>query len=113
MRKPISALSRWVVILCGALIVGYSLAHAAEIAVDQINQKFSVSSLSIKAGDTVHYKNGDDVTHNINVTGPDGNTEDKGLQKTGEVINQTFTLPGEYDVRCSIHPKMHMKVTVN
>jgi plastocyanin len=113
MRKPVSAVTRRAVIVVVGLLAAYSLAYAAEVAVDQVNQKFSVSSLSVKAGDTVTYKNGDDVTHNINVTDPDGNTDDKGLQKPGETISETFAKPGEYDVRCSIHPKMHMKVTVN
>jgi plastocyanin len=113
MRSVFRELSLCVAIVTGGLIVGYSLAHAAEIAVDQINQKFSVSSMTLKVGDTVHYKNGDDVTHNVNVTDPDGNNEDKGLQKPGETISQTYTKPGEYDVRCSIHPKMHMKVSVS
>lgn len=113
MRKPLSSMSRYAGLVLAGVIAAYSLAHAAEVAIDQVNQKFSVSSLSIKAGDTVHYKNGDDVTHNINVTGPEGDTEDKGLQKPGEIITETFSKAGEYDVRCSIHPKMHMKVTVN
>lgn len=112
MRKPAHASSCRALAALGVLIVGYSLAHAAQVGIDQINQKFSQSSLTIKAGDTVNYKNGDDVTHNINVTSPDGDTDDKGLQKPGETIAQTFAKPGEYDVRCSIHPKMHMKVTV-
>ena len=72
MRNAFRELSLCLAIVSGGLIVGFSLAHAAEIAVDQINQKFSVSTMSIKVGDTVHYKNGDDVTHNVNVTDPDG-----------------------------------------
>jgi plastocyanin len=37
---------------------------------------------------------------------------DKGLQKPGETINQLFDKSGKFVVRCSIHPKMKMTVTV-
>jgi plastocyanin len=113
MRKLFSGLYIYAAMAGAGAIVGASVAYAADIAIDQVNQKFSQSSLDVKIGDSVHYKNGDDVTHNVNVTDPDGNNEDKGLQKPGETIDETFKKAGEYDVRCSIHPKMHMKVKVS
>jgi len=87
-------------------------AVAAETDIEQANQKFSKTSVSLASGDVLHFKNLDDVTHNINITLGDGDPEDQGLQKPGEVINYTFAKAGSYDVRCSIHPRMKMSVTV-
>lgn len=85
---------------------------AADIAVDQIGQKFDPNSVTLKVGDTLHFKNGDDVTHNINVIDGDDNADDKGLQKPGQEIAQKFDKPGSYLVKCAIHPKMKMSVEV-
>jgi plastocyanin len=87
-------------------------AVAAEIDIEQANQKFSKTSVSIAAGDMLHFKNQDDVTHNINITPEGGDPEDQGLQKPGETINYTFAKAGTYEVRCSIHPRMKMSIGV-
>ena len=42
----------------------------------------------------------------------DDDVEDKGLQKPGQDIKANFAKAGKYKVRCSIHPKMKMTVTV-
>jgi plastocyanin len=93
-----------------ALLTG--AAYAANTTVTQSHTSFDTDDIKIKAGDTVSFDNKDDVTHNIQVTNSDDDTEDKGLQKPGEVIKQTFAKPGTYKIHCSIHPKMKMKVTV-
>ena len=87
-------------------------AFATETTITQSHTSFDVDEATVKAGDTVIFSNKDDVTHNIQVSNSDGDTDDKGLQKPGEVIKQTFTKPGEYKVHCAIHPKMKMKITV-
>jgi plastocyanin len=66
----------------------------------------------LKAGESIHFLNKDDVTHNINVIDSDDNANDKGLQKPGETIDQKFDKAGDFQVRCSIHPKMKMTVKV-
>ena len=73
---------------------------------------FDMDSASVKVGDTITFANKDDVTHNINVTSPDGDNDDKGLQKPGQDIKATFAKAGVYKVHCAIHPKMKMEVTV-
>ena len=86
-------------------------AQAAETSIDQAGQQFSQSSLSLKAGDTIVFTNKDDVTHNVKIINGD-DTDDKGLQKPGEVIKTTFAKAGDYRVRCAIHPKMKIDVKV-
>jgi len=84
---------------------------AADNPIDQANQQFSNKALTVKAGDTVTFKNSDDVTHNITVDSPDGDADDLGLQKPGESLTTKIGKPGEYSVHCHIHPKMKMKIT--
>ena len=86
-------------------------AYAADTQVEQAGQQFSQSSLTLKAGDTLIFTNKDDVSHNIKIINGD-DTDDKGLQKPGEVIKASFAKPGSYQVRCGIHPKMKIDVTV-
>jgi plastocyanin len=100
------------VILILAIAALASQARAADFEVDQVNQKFSKPQMTLAVGDSLHFKNGDDVTHNINVTPDGGDPEDQGLQKPGQTIGYTFGKAGDYDVRCSIHPRMKMAVTV-
>ena len=88
-----------------------SQAQAADTSVDQAGQQFSQSSLTLKAGDTIVFTNKDDVTHNVKVINGD-DTDDKGLQKPGEILKATFAKAGSYQVRCGIHPKMKIDVTV-
>ena len=95
-------------ILAAPLTSGF----AADVNIDQLGQKFDPNTVSLGAGDVVHFKNGDDVTHNINVIDADDNADDKGLQKPGQEIVHKFTKPGTYLVKCAIHPKMKMTVTV-
>lgn len=87
-------------------------AFAGEVSIDQVGQKFAPNTITIKPGDTIHFKNGDDVTHNIQVTSPDDDNEDKGLQKPGEEIKHTFDKAGTFAIHCAIHPRMKMTVDV-
>lgn len=101
-------------ILAGAFLAMMvsTVAFADTTEITQADQTFSQAAVTLKAGDTIHFTNKDSVTHNIKILAADGDTDDKGLQKPGEVITQVFAKPGEYKVRCAIHPKMKMTVTV-
>ena len=78
----------------------------------QRGQRFDHGTLSLNRGDVVHFLNHDDVIHNINVIDSEGNPDDKGLQKPGEIITEEFGSAGTYTVRCAIHPTMKMRITV-
>jgi len=101
-------------LLAGGTLVAALAAAAwgADADVDQLGIRFSVAAIAVKAGDAVHFHNRDDVTHNLHVFDPGGDEEDKGLQKAGETVNEIFAKPGEYVVRCAIHPRMKMTVKV-
>ena len=87
-------------------------AFAGEAVVDQRDLMFVPASVTIAAGDTVRFTDSDRITHNITIVFPDGSIVDKGMDRFGEDIIVHFTKPGTYQVRCLIHPMMHMTITV-
>jgi len=74
--------------------------------------RFTQPQAFIKVGDIIRYHNQDDVTHNLMVIGPDDIPQDQGLQPPGALVTHKFTEAGTFEVRCAIHPKMKMLVTV-
>ena len=95
------------------LVSGMTIpASASEIVVDQRNLTFVPNSATITVGDVVRFTDSDRITHNITVVYPDGSTEDKGMDRFGEDTIVHFTKAGTYQVRCLIHPMMHMTITV-
>ena len=85
---------------------------AADENVDQQGLKFSKPEVTLKVGAKMNFHNHDDVTHNIMVIDSEDEPEDEGTQKPGEVITKQFTEAGSFQVRCAIHPKMKMAITV-
>ena len=90
----------------------FASASTSDTFVDQHGLRFSQQSVSLKIGDTLHFHNSDDVIHNIMVLDSNDEAQDEGLQQPGEVITRKFDQAGEYQVRCAIHPKMKMTVSV-
>ncbi len=88
-------------------------ALAADITVDQIKEKFDKDGLAVKVGDTVIFSNSDPVKHNLTVVTPDEESKDLGMEAPGTSVKYTPAKAGTYDVRCSIHPKMKMKIKVD
>jgi plastocyanin len=104
---------RWIThaafVACGFLPAS---ALAADVDVDQQGIRFSQPEITLKVGDTLHFHNHDDVTHNIMIIDSDDDAEDQGMQKPGHVISKQFTEEGTFEARCAIHPKMKMIITV-
>ncbi len=102
-------------VLIVALLTTISLsmpAFAEEFNVVQKDKQFSVSSLKVKVGDTVKFKNEDPFPHNI-YSLSDIQTFDLGSHGQGVVKSVTFDKPGIVDVECAIHPSMKLKVEVS
>lgn len=87
-------------------------AHAGEITVDQVKERFDRDGLTMKVGDTVTFTNSDPVKHNLTMVTPDEDSKDLGMEAPGTKVSYVPGKPGTYDVRCSIHPKMKMKIKV-
>jgi plastocyanin len=95
-------------------VTGVFLAPAVfanEVVISQENKTFSEKSISIKSGDSVKFVNKDDIVHDVHST-TDGYDFDLGSQQPGTETSYTFAQPGKVKVRCAIHPKMKLEVTV-
>ena len=100
-------------ILAAALLAGAAAgtAQAADHPVTQQGNQFSTKELSVKAGDTVSFRNDDPHFHNI-FSLSDTQSFDLGSYPKGESRKVTFNKEGEIDVECAIHPNMKMRIKV-
>ncbi|MFI4935887.1 MAG: cupredoxin family copper-binding protein [Caulobacterales bacterium] len=92
-------------------LISFSAVHAAPagpvVTID--NFTFDPMTVTVPAGGTVTWTNGDDVPHTVRAV--DGAFHSKPID-TGESFSFTFAAPGVYAYFCSIHPKMLGKVIV-
>lgn len=113
MRKPVTA-----VILCvlvAALMISAGCGKKAEKTtptttgneVRIANFAFSPDTITVKAGTKVTWTNEDSTVHTVSAT-----DFESGEIKPGQSYSRTFSTPGTYDYRCSIHPSMTGKVIV-
>ena len=92
-------------------LIAVTSAIAAEIEIVQKDRTFSKTEIAIRPGDKVVFKNSDEVTHNVfSVTS--GMEFDLRRQAPGASSTVPFDKEGVSEVRCSIHPKMKLMVTV-
>ena len=84
---------------------------ADDHVVNQKDRAFSSTEISVKIGDTITFVNHDEVVHNVFSISP-GLAFDIKRQSPGGQSTVTFEKPGVAEVRCSIHPKMKLIVTV-
>ena len=82
-------------------------ATATEVRVD--NFTFSPATLTVTAGTTVTWINGDDIPHAIAAT--DRSFRSKTLD-TDDRFSFVFRMPGAYDYFCTLHPHMVGKIIV-
>ncbi len=82
-----------------------------ETKVTQKDREFSTTEITIKPGEKVVFQNDDEVTHNVFSTSK-ANAFTIKVQKPGEASTVDFTEEGTTEVRCAIHPKMKLTVTV-
>jgi plastocyanin len=86
-------------------------AWAAEIEVSQSNKQFSTAAVTAAAGDVLVFSNQDNVAHNVHSTSA-GHNFNLGLQKPGESSRLELAADGTIAIRCAVHPKMKLTVTV-
>jgi plastocyanin len=84
-------------------------AQAADMEVRIDNFAFTPQHLTVKAGTTVTWINGDDVPHTVA-----SNTKffKSSALDTKDKFSFTFTTPGAYEYFCSVHPHMTGAVVV-
>jgi plastocyanin len=97
--------------LCATLVLASAGGVAADHEVVQKDKAFSVGSLTIKAGDSVSFKNLDPFVHNVfSLTEPQ--PFDLGTTAQGQSSSISFEHPGTFEVECAIHPEMKITVKV-
>ena len=85
---------------------------AARAGVTQRDRVFHPNQLAVARGDTVGISNDDgELLHHAYVA-TDGFNFDSGEQEPGTTTDIQFTKAGTFTVRCRIHPKMSLVVTV-
>lgn len=76
-----------------------------ERTVLQRAKQFIPRVLAVPVGSTVHFRNDDEVFHNVfSLTRP--NDFDLGLYRSGEARDKTFRTPGPVNLLCNIHASM-------
>ena len=88
-------------------------AFAADAAhtIVQKNRRFAPGEVTINRGESLTFTNDDEFIHQIYVETPDFSF-DSDEKNPGELITETFTQSGTFQVRCHIHPKMRLLVHV-
>lgn len=84
---------------------------AQELTVGQKNKAFSTSSLNIKVGDKVAFRNDDPFAHNV-FSLSDPMQFDLGTYPQGQAKSVLFNKAGQYEIECAIHPEMKMIINV-
>lgn len=84
---------------------------AQDFVVAQKGKAFSVSTLTIKVGDKVAFRNDDPFAHNV-FSLSDPMNFDLGTYPMGQAKTVTFSVPGRYDIECAIHPEMKLVINV-
>jgi plastocyanin len=103
--------NRSLVLLTGFLLCGSSLLFAADHDLVQKDRTFSQTEITVKPGDKIVFRNSDDVTHNVFSITP-GMEFDLRRQAPGATSTVPFDKEDVAEVRCSIHPRMKLVVTV-
>jgi plastocyanin len=104
-------------IICGTLAtialaaVSVFPLRAADHAIAQQDRHFSQTEITVKVGDTITFKNDDEVTHNVFSITP-GMEFDLHRQAPGASSTIPFMKAGDAEVDCSIHPRMKLSVHV-
>jgi plastocyanin len=103
------------VILARALFLALAIccngfANAAEVVVTIDNFVFNPPTIAIKSGDTVTWRNADDIPHSIVSTKP-GAFRSRALD-TDDKYSFTFTTAGTFEYFCGLHPHMKAMITV-
>ena len=84
---------------------------APGVVIQQVDRAFAVSSVKIALGGTINFANNDEFDHQVYIDSP-AFSFDSDEQAPGGSITVTFTKSGTFEVRCHIHPKMHLRVEV-
>jgi plastocyanin len=94
---------------CAAALVPHAVFAATTHQVSIANMAFTPTRITIKAGDSIEWRNRDSAEH----TATDkGGAWDTGILRRNKKAVIRFDTPGDYDYFCEVHPNMQGKITV-
>jgi plastocyanin len=85
--------------------------EAMKAVIRQKDSAFVPDAVAVVAGGSVTFPNEDFISHNV-FSLSSGSKFDLGIYPTGDSRSVKFTVPGEVDVFCNIHPAMIAKILV-
>lgn len=91
--------------------------NAARLTIESSGMQFTLngaltSSISVKAGQEVAFRNGEDIAHDL-YSASSLKTFDTGVLQNGDSQTVTFDQPGTLDVQCAFHPAMRLTVNIH
>ena len=104
LRSPAALLSAASIVLTLGFVAPV---FAADTEVKIGNFTFNPATITVKAGTTVTWTNGDDIPHTVVATAKAFKSK---VLDTSDKFSFTFTTPGSYEYFCSLHP--HMKASI-
>jgi len=108
-RRPIA-----VAFVAGALTAlgTFMVSALPQYTISQKGRQFHPGEITINRGDTIKIVNDDaDLLHHAYIDSPKFSF-DSGDQKPGSITPIDFTVAGDFNVLCAIHPKMLLVVHV-
>lgn len=102
-------------ILARGAMAGLLAAHltgaaaAADVAVKIDNFTYTPQQITVAAGTTVTWINGDDIPHTVTSK---ANAFRSNALDTGDKFSFTFTTPGTFAYFCALHPHMTGSIVV-
>jgi len=73
------------------------------------NRAFSPANLKIKKGESITWKNNDNMDHTVDA---DDGSFSSGNLKSGKTYKYTFKKAGKYPYSCRLHPRMKGTIVV-
>ena len=108
-RRPLGVLATAAALIGLGTLVGLAL---PQYSISQMGREFHPGEITIKRGESIEIVNDDgDLLHHAYVDS-EKFSFDSGDQEPGSKTNITFTVMGDFDVLCAIHPKMRLEVHV-
>ena len=101
-------------LLLALLVVGLvaAPAYAATRSVRLVDNRFGPSTLSVRAGDTVVFRNAGESPHNAVTTGRSPQRFASPLLRSGQSYRRRLTRRGTYRIVCTLHAGMRMTLRV-
>jgi len=91
--------------------VGVMAQSKTEHVISQKNRTYAPGKIEINKGESVTFLNDDVFLHNA-ILEDERMSFDSGSMEEGESLTVKFKKTGTFNVKCAIHPKMNLEVTV-